>query len=401
MMILGVIIFISMTLQATLIEIAAGEMTMALKTDWFKALLRQDIAFYDIMDVSGEATIISVNANKYRRGVGRKLALSVQFVVTVFGSLAYAFWSSWQVSLAVLAVTPFFSLSVLFLLKVNTSQTARANASYAEAGSIVSTSVSSIRTILALNAVEIMLERFKTATKKAFEGAVSELLLLGVANGANMTAMLVTYVIITLFGSWLLYDQVTDSGCDPSGTVAENERCNPAGVDVFAALFGVTFGAAVIPQISTSIESFVAAREACYPALAVIHRSTATRRGSKSSANGVERVEELALRRGGKVLPKYVIDSSSDAGKKLDKVEGTIEFRSVDFHYPTRQETAVFKDFSLKVEAGMTVALVGVSGSVRDIEQKIASSTSFSKRTFLMNKLSIDVTGQIDCCTTH
>jgi len=57
LMILGAIILVSMTLQATLIEIAAGEMTMALKTDWFKALLRQDVAYYDIMDVSGEATM--------------------------------------------------------------------------------------------------------------------------------------------------------------------------------------------------------------------------------------------------------------------------------------------------------------------------------------------------------
>jgi ATP-binding cassette subfamily B (MDR/TAP) protein 1 len=291
MMILGVIIFASMTLQATLIETAASEMTMALKTDWFKALLRQDIAYYDIMDVSGEATIISVNASKYRRGMGRKLALFVQFIITCIGGLAYAFWSSWQVSLAMLAVAPFMSLSTLFLLKVNTSQSARANASYAEAGSIVSTSVSSIRTILALNAVEIMLDRFKSATKRAFEGAVSELLLLGMANGANMAAMLLTYVIITLFGSWLLYDQVTDSGCDPSGTVEGNERCNPAGVDVFAALFGVSFAASVVPQISTSIESFAAAREACYPAFAVIHRSTAAIDDNESNKNREERAE--------------------------------------------------------------------------------------------------------------
>jgi hypothetical protein len=44
-------------------------MTMALKTDWFKALLRQDVTYYDI---------ISVNANKYRKDVGRKLAQAVQ-----------------------------------------------------------------------------------------------------------------------------------------------------------------------------------------------------------------------------------------------------------------------------------------------------------------------------------
>jgi len=198
------------------------------------------VAYYDIMDVSGEATIISVNASKYRRGMGRKLSMSIQFVITFIGGMGYAFWSSWQVSLAVLGVAPFVTLSTLFLMRVNTTTTARANASYAKAGSIVSTSVSSIRTILSLNAVDIMIARFKEATEEAFRGAVGQLHMLGLANGSNMASMLMTYVVITLFGSWLLYDQVRNSGCDPSGTVEGNERCDPAGVDVFAALFGVT-----------------------------------------------------------------------------------------------------------------------------------------------------------------
>jgi len=76
-----------------------------------------------------------------------------------------------------------------------------------------------------------------------------------------------------------------------------------------------------------------------------------------------QRVEELALRRGGTTLPKYEIDSSSEAGKKPLSVSGEIEFRNVFFHYPTRRETEVFNNFSLKVEAGKTVALVGFSGS--------------------------------------
>lgn len=42
---------------------------------------------------------------------------------------------------------------------------------------------------------------------------------------------------------------------------------------------------------------------------------------------------------------------------------GRVELRSVGFAYPARPENAVFKDFSLRVESGKTVALVGESGS--------------------------------------
>ena len=48
-------------------ETAAGEMTQELKKQWFKALLRQDMAYYDIKDVSSQAPIISNNGRQYRK----------------------------------------------------------------------------------------------------------------------------------------------------------------------------------------------------------------------------------------------------------------------------------------------------------------------------------------------
>jgi ATP-binding cassette subfamily B protein len=42
---------------------------------------------------------------------------------------------------------------------------------------------------------------------------------------------------------------------------------------------------------------------------------------------------------------------------------GTVAFRGVTFHYPSRPDTAALRDFSLDVEAGEKVALVGPSGA--------------------------------------
>jgi len=61
------VLCIFMTLTATFLETAAGEMTEAMKTQWFQALLRQDMAYYDISDVSGTATIINTNGKKFRK----------------------------------------------------------------------------------------------------------------------------------------------------------------------------------------------------------------------------------------------------------------------------------------------------------------------------------------------
>ena len=76
---------------------------------------------------------------------------------------------------------------------------------------------------------------------------------------------------------------------------------------------------------------------------------------------------------------KPSIDSSSESGKRPDKMVGAISFKDVVFSYPSRPGVPILKDFSLevflkisiaasiflcwKVPAGKTVALVGSSGS--------------------------------------
>lgn len=42
---------------------------------------------------------------------------------------------------------------------------------------------------------------------------------------------------------------------------------------------------------------------------------------------------------------------------------GEIEFRNVDFSYPTRKEQKILDNFSMKFEQGKTTAIVGTSGS--------------------------------------
>ena len=45
-----------------------------------------------------------------------------------------------------------------------------------------------------------------------------------------------------------------------------------------------------------------------------------------------------------------------------NKIQGTIEFKMVDFAYPTRPQCVILKNFSFDVKAGSGVGLVGKSG---------------------------------------
>lgn len=60
-------------------------------------------------------------------------------------------------------------------------------------------------------------------------------------------------------------------------------------------------------------------------------------------------------------VPK--IDSDDQKGKALTYVRGEIEFKDIYFSYPSRPDTLILQDFSLKVPTGNRVGLVGGSGS--------------------------------------
>lgn len=62
------------------------------------------------------------------------------------------------------------------------------------------------------------------------------------------------------------------------------------------------------------------------------------------------------------ILPRYVIDSSSQGGLRPKSLSGALSFRAVSFAYPTRPTESVLDGFNLSLEAGSTIALVG-SGS--------------------------------------
>jgi ATP-binding cassette subfamily B (MDR/TAP) protein 1 len=213
-----------------------------------------------------------------------------------------------------------------------------------------------------------MIKDFKKATQRVYDNSITFNYLVGLGNGSMMGSFLVSYIVLTLYGGFLLYGQVGKDGCDPSSTLGDlegdyyNEPCKTVGFEIFGALMGISFGAMGLAQISNAIEAFTGARAAAFPALEAINRST-----DSSEDPSIEDLEAPVVVDGEKrkdmALPRYVIDSSSDKGKKPKSISGELEFTDVNFSYPTRPNSLVFNGFSLKIGAGKTVALVGPSGS--------------------------------------
>lgn len=78
-----------------------------------------------------------------------------------------------------------------------------------------------------------MIEKYEDATGEAYEYATKDVMKFGLANGLLMTSMLLCYIPVVLYGSYLVYDNVRKTGCDPSGSSIGNESCEPDGENIF------------------------------------------------------------------------------------------------------------------------------------------------------------------------
>lgn len=101
--------------------------------------------------------------------------------------------------------------------------------------------------------------------------------------------------------------------------------------DIISVFFGVLFGMFALGGLGPNIVAFAQAKAAGYKAFQVIDR-------------------------------KSPIDID-DPNAREHTMKGEVEFREVNFSYPTRKEQIVLRSFSHKFELGKTTAIVGPSGS--------------------------------------
>jgi ATP-binding cassette, subfamily B (MDR/TAP), member 1 len=182
-MAVGAYALVAATIQSASFETVAYHASTSFKLHWFRALLRQDASFFDVYDVGGMAAQVGPLSSQYRRGVGRKFGEGIQFGTTAIGGMAFGMYSSWRISLVILSVIPLVSVAAMSVLSLNQTKGARAAEAYKKAGSVAYSSVSAIKTVLSLNAVEEMIRQYKQATQEAFHAATSILIKQGFANG--------------------------------------------------------------------------------------------------------------------------------------------------------------------------------------------------------------------------
>ncbi|KAL9235184.1 hypothetical protein vseg_009971 [Gypsophila vaccaria] len=282
---------------------------------YLKTILRQDIAFFDKEVQAGEVVgRMSGDTVLIQDAMGEKVGKFIESISTFIGGFAIAFSKGWLLTLVMLSSMPLLviagSLMSLFLSRM----AARGQTSYAKAAVVVEQTIGSIRTVASFTGEKQAIAEYNKSIANAYRSGVREGLAAGAGMGTVMFFMFCTYALAIWFGARMILQGHYTGGA------------------VISVIVAVLTGSMSLGHASPSMSAFAAGQAAAYKMFETINR-------------------------------KAEIDPCDPNGKVLSDVNGDIELRDVYFSYPTRPDEDIFSGFSLSIERGTTVALVGQSGS--------------------------------------
>ncbi|KAH8815620.1 leptomycin B resistance protein pmd1 [Xylogone sp. PMI_703] len=311
---LGIGSFFSVFIMIFGLSYTGERITQKIRESYLKAILRQNIAFFDQLGSGEVATRISADMNLIQDGISQKVGLTVTGISTFFAALIVSFTKSWKLSLIMLSVV--VSIIVVmggigkFMKRFQTDSLRFT----AQAGTIAEEAFASIRTVTAYGAQDYMTEKYKHQARQAMAFDYKGKAALGLMIASMMAIMNLQYGLAFWQGGRFIKD---------------GELTLPKALTV---LLASMMGAVSIGHIAPHFGSFAMAVAAAHKVYEVIDRTSP-------------------------------IDPEYDSGESLTKVNGDVSFHDIRHIYPSRPEQTILEGLTFTAPAGKITAIVGHSGS--------------------------------------
>ncbi|KAJ7322390.1 hypothetical protein JRQ81_018677, partial [Phrynocephalus forsythii] len=296
--------------------VASTRQTARIRNKLFFAVLHQEMAWFDTIQIGTLNTRLTDDINTIHAGIGDKICITIQHFSTFLTGIIIGFVYGWKLTLVVLSVSPLLVVSGgvwSYLLSVLTSQELTA---YAKAGAVAEEILSAIRTVVAFNGQKKAIARYDANLEAARSVGLKKTITTNFSLGISQFLMFGCYALAFWYGTKL--------------TVDEKEIYD----------IGTVLIVSLVLQIFKNCGS---------------QNEPTTMVTDHTIAVNAKFTSELSFQ-------SRLIDSSSSDGFKPDKLRGEIEFKNIRFSYPSRPDTQILKGLNLKVEPGKTIALVGFSG---------------------------------------
>nr|XP_057907406.1 bile salt export pump-like [Doryrhamphus excisus] len=312
---IGAAVFILGYFQISLWVTAAAKQIRLIRKIYFSKVMRMEIGWFDCTSVGELNTRMSDDINKINDAIADQVAIFMQRFTTFVCGFCVGFVKGWKLTLVIVAASPLLGvgagLMALFVAKL----TGMELQAYAKAGAVADEVLSSIRTVAAFGGEKKEVQRYDKNLVSAQSWGIRKGLIMGFFTGYMWLIIFLCYGLAFWYGSSLVVD---------------TEEYSPG--TLLQVFFGVLIAAMNLGQASPCLEAFAAGRGAATIIFETMDRE-----------------------------PE--IDCLSEAGYKLDRVKGDIEFHNVTFHYPSRPEVKILDQLSVAVKSGETTAFVGPSGA--------------------------------------
>ncbi|TKY50322.1 ABC transporter B family member 15 [Spatholobus suberectus] len=286
-----------------------------MRVKYLKAVLRQDVAYFDLHVTSTSEVITCVSSDSLviQDVLSEKVPNFLMNFFRFVGSYIVALALFWRLAIVGFPFVVLLVIPGLIYGKTMMGLARKIREESNKAGTIAEQAISSIRTVYSFVGESKTIDAFSNALQGSVELGLRQGLAKGLAIGSHGVVFAI-WAFMCYYGSRLVMYHGAKGGT------------------VFAVGSVICIGGSALGASLSDLKYFT---EAC--------------------AAG-ERIMEMIKR-----VPK--IDSENMAGEILEKVSGEVEFDHVKFVYPSRPDSVILNDFCLKIPAGKKVALVGGSGS--------------------------------------
>ncbi|TPX38571.1 hypothetical protein SeLEV6574_g07738, partial [Synchytrium endobioticum] len=311
---IAIAVFVATYIYMAIWVYTGEKITHTIREQYIKAIMRQDIAFFDSVGAGEVTSRVSSDTLLVQDGISEKVPLIFNMLGTFFAAFIIAFTKSWILTVALCAIIPIMALVGFVMNFLNTRLQTEILDKYSEAATLAEESLTGVRIIHSLNAQDKTCLRFKNRLHGARLAGIKKSVVMGAGIAIAMCSIYLMYSLAFYFGARLLYSGQLSSG------------------NIITVIFSVLIGSVSLAQMAPDVQAITLARSA----------------GAKLF-HTIDRVPS--------------IDPYNQSGSNLTDVKGRIEFKNIKFIYPARPDLTVLTNYSLLVEPGTTVALVGASGS--------------------------------------
>ncbi|KAF9596368.1 hypothetical protein IFM89_009716 [Coptis chinensis] len=322
------------TLQHFFWDVVGENLTKRVREKMLAAVLKNEMAWFDREEnESGRiAARLAQDANSVRSAIGDRISVIMQNSALLLVACTAGFVLQWRLALVLIAVFPVVVAATVLQKMFMKGFSGDLEAAHAKATQIAGEAVANVRTVAAFNSeaniVALFSSKLQTPLKRCFwKGQIA-----GSGFGLAQFLLYASYALGLWYASWLVKHGISDF----SKTIR-----------VFMVLMVSANGAA---ETLTLAPDFIKGGRAMRSVFDLLDRQT------------------------------EIEPDDTNASPVPDNLRGDVEFKHVDFSYPSRPDVTIFQDLTLRARSGKTLALVGPSGcgksSVIALVQRFYEPTS-------------------------